>query len=194
MKKILFFLLLLFCIPVSIFGINGDGSIGSPYNGPLTSNMTWSGTVYVNGDVTVDGYTLTISPGAIIVFRATGTDIIITGTGVLTSSGTAASRIRFTADFNNNGIYGEAGERWGHIVFWKMSLTAGSSILNYCTIEFGDVSGTSNTTTYGGGILVSSFSLVTISNCIIINNKATHGGGIMAFKDGSIHRQVLQLQ
>ena len=147
--------------------------------------MTWSGTVYVNGDVTVDGFTLTISPGAIIVFLTSGSDIIITGTGVLTASGSAASMIRFTADFNNNGIYGETGERWGHIVFWNMSVSATSSILDYCIIEYGDVSGTSNTTTYGGGVFIRSFSLVTISNCIIRNNKATHGGGIMALKDGT---------
>jgi hypothetical protein len=185
MKKILFFLLLLFCIPFSTFGITGNGSFGSPYSGPLTTDMTWSGTVYVNGDVTVNGFTLTISPDAIIVFLASGADLIITGTGILTASGSAANIIRFTADFNNNGIYGETGERWGHIVFWNMSATAGSSILYYCTIEFGDVSGTSNTTTYGGGIFIRSFSLVTIDHCLISNNKATHGGGIMALKDGS---------
>ncbi len=72
MKKILFFLLLLPCISMQLFAITGDGSYGSPYNGSLTANMTWSGTVYVNGDVTVDGYTLTISPGAIIVFLTSG--------------------------------------------------------------------------------------------------------------------------
>jgi hypothetical protein len=53
MKKILLSLLILLCIPFSIFGINGDGSFATPYNGPLTANMTWSGTVYVNGDVTL---------------------------------------------------------------------------------------------------------------------------------------------
>ena len=78
MKKIFFFLLLLFCIPFSIFGITGLGTFASPYSGPLTSNMTWTGTVYVNGDVTVDGFTLTISPGAIIVFLTPGADLIIT--------------------------------------------------------------------------------------------------------------------
>jgi hypothetical protein len=185
MKKILFFLLVLFCIPFSIYGINGNGSFASPYNGPLTSDMNWSGTVYVDGDVTVNGFTLTISPGATIIFIAAGSDLIITGTGVLTASGSGSSNIRFTADFNNNGIYGETGERWGHIVFWNMNVAAGSSLLNYCIIEYGDVSSLSNTTSYGGGIFIRSFSLVTISNCIIINNKATHGGGIMALKDGA---------
>jgi hypothetical protein len=175
MKKILFFLLLLFCIPFSIFGINGNGTIGSPYNGPLTANMTWSGTVYVNGDVTVNGFTLTISPGAIIIFLATGSDIIITGTGVLTAAGTAASMIRFTADFNNNGIYGETGERWGHISFQNMGV-AGPSLISNCIVEYGSKIG-SGIDGYGGGIQAQ-FSSLTIENCIIRYNTAIIGGGI----------------
>src|ERR1035437_7494933 len=179
MKKILFFLLLLFCIPFSIFGITGDGSLGSPYNGPLTTNMTWTGTVYVNGDVTVDGFTLTISPGAIIVFLASGSDIIITGTGVLTASGSAGNMIRFTADFNNNGIYGETGERWGHISFQDMTTGFSTqSSINYCIVEFGEKNaGPFNFESAGGGIHTT-YSNLTISNSIIRNNFAGYGGGI----------------
>jgi hypothetical protein len=179
MKKILFFLLLLFCIPFSIFGINGAGTFASPYNGPLTTNMTWSGTVYVNGDVTVDGFTLTISPGAIIVFLASGTDIIITGSGVLTASGSAGNMIRFTADFNNNGIYGEAGEKWGHISFQNM--TPGfttPSIINYCIIEFGQKNSSPFNFESAGGGIQTTYSFLTISNSTIRNNYAGYGGGI----------------
>jgi hypothetical protein len=117
MKKIIYFLLVLFCIPFQILAISGDGSYTTPYSGALTTNMNWSGTVYVNGDVTVDGYTLTISPGAIIVFLTPGSDIIITGTGVLTADGTNSSMIRFTADSDNSGTFGGTGETWGHISF-----------------------------------------------------------------------------
>ena len=179
MKKILFFLLLLFCIPFSIFGINGNGTFGSPYNGPLTTNMTWSGKVFVNGDITVNSYTLTISPGAIIVFLATGSDIIITGTGVLTASGSSASMIRFTADFNNNGIYGETGERWGHISFQNM--TSGfttQSIINYCIVEFGQKSSSPWNYESSGGGIQTTYTYLTISNSIIRNNYAGWGGGI----------------
>lgn len=180
MKKTIFFLLLLFCIPFSIFGITGDGSFGSPYSGPLTTNMTWSGTVYVNGDVTVDGFTLTISPGAIIVFLTTGSDIIITGTGVLTASGSVGSMIRFTADFNNNGIYGESGEKWGHISFQNMTAGfTGASIINYCIVEYGQKnSALFNVESQGGGIQTT-YTYLTISNSIIRNNNAGFGGGIM---------------
>ena len=179
MKKKLFFLVLLFCIPFTIFGINGNGSFATPYSGYLISDMTWSGKVYVNGSVTVNGFTLTISPGATIVFLASGSNLIITGNGVLNASGSSSSMIRFTADFNNNGIYGETGERWGHISFQNM--TAGftaQSIINYCIIEFGqkgsDVFGFE---TAGGGIQTA-YTYLTISNSVIRNNFAGWGGGI----------------
>ena len=181
MKKILFFLLLLFCISFSTFGITGVGSIGSPYSGPLISDMTWGGTVYVNGDVTVDGFMLTISPGAIIIFLASGSDIIITGTGVLTASGgPGTNMIRFTADFNVNGTYGEPGERWGHISFQNM--TAGfttPSIIDHCIVEFGQKNSTPFNFESSGGGIHTSFSYLTISNSIIRNNYAGWGGGIL---------------
>jgi hypothetical protein len=183
MKKIFLSLLVVLCIPFSIFGINGNGTFGSPYNGPLTSNMTWNGTVYINGNVSVNGFTLTISPGAIIVFLASGSNLITTGNGVLNASGLSSSMIRFTADFNNNGIYGEPGERWGHISFESMG-SAGASLINNCIIEYGDVSNTSLPNQYGGGIHTS-FTNLTISNCIIRNNKAGWGGGIFVNKNAS---------
>src|ERR1035437_310815 len=171
MKKILFFLLLLFCIPFSIFGITGDGSFGSPYSGPLTTNMTWSGTVYVNGDVTVDGFTLTISPGAIIIFLATGADLIITGRGQLNANGTALSQITFTKGTGNSS--------WGHISFQNMTAGfTGASIINYCIVEYGQKSSSpSNIEGYGGGIHAA-FTFLTISNSIVRNNYAGWGGGI----------------
>ena len=138
MKKLLFFSLLTFCIPFTIFGINGLGTYVSPYNGLLTSNMNWNGTVYLNGDVTVNGFTLNIAAGSTIVSLLPGTNIIITGTGVLNASGTNTSMIRFTADSDDSGTYGGTGETWGHISFQNM--TAGftsPSVINYCIIEFG---------------------------------------------------------
>ncbi len=52
-----------------------------------------------------------------IIFISEGADLIITGTGQLNASGTSGSKITFTADDDNDGNYGETGERWGHIVF-----------------------------------------------------------------------------
>jgi len=179
MKKILFFLLLLFCIPFTSFAINGDGSFATPYNGPLTANMTWSGTVYVNGDVTVDGYTLTISPGAIIVFLIPGSDLIITGTGILTADGTSGSMIRFTADSDNSGTFGGSGETWGHISFQNM--TPGfttPSIIDNCIIEFGQKNSSPPNFESAGGGIQTAYTYLTISNSIIRNNYAGWGGGI----------------
>ena len=137
MKKILFFLLLSFCIPYSIFGINGNGTYASPFNGSLTSNMNWGGTIYVNGDVVVPDFTLTISTGSTVIFVSAGANLIITGNGVLYASGGSGSNmIRFTADFNNNGVFGESGETWGHISFQNMTTTS-PSVINYCVIEYG---------------------------------------------------------
>jgi hypothetical protein len=184
MKKILFFLLVLFCIPFPIFGINGLGTFASPYNGPLTSDMNWTGTVYINGDVTVDGFTLTISSGTIVVFVASGSNIIITGTGVLTASGSAASMIRFTADFNNNGIYGEPGETWGHISFQNMSTGFTSpSTINYCIIEFGQKDSSPFGVESAGGGILTTYTYLTISNSIIRNNYAGFGGGIIVYSN-----------
>lgn len=179
MNKIIYFSLLLFCIPLQIFAIDGNGSYGSPYNGSLTTDMTWSGTVYVNGDVTVNGYTLTISPGAVIVFLTPGTDIIITGAGVLTADGTSSSTIRFTADSDNSGTFGELGETWGHISFQDMnSGFTTPSIINYCIIEYGQKNSSPFNFESAGGGIQTAYTYLTISNSIIRNNYAGWGGGI----------------
>ncbi len=180
MKKIAYFLLLFLCITSNVRAINGNGSYGFPYNGSLTANMTWSGVVYVNDDIIINGYTLTIIQGSIIVFLTSGTDIIVTGTGILSASGGAgANMIRFSADFNNNGNFGETGERWGHISFQNMAagFTAPSTI-NYCIIEFGQKNSSPfNFEAAGGGIQIA-YSHLTVSNSIIRNNYAGWGGGI----------------
>ena len=135
--------------------LTGDGSFASPWSGTLAGDATWSGTKYIDGDIIVDNEKLTISPGAVIIFTTEGADLIITGTGQLEASGTAENMILFTADGNNDGNYGESGERWGHISFQSMG-SAGTSIIDHCIIEFGDVSSTSllpaNPGQYGGAI------------------------------------------
>jgi hypothetical protein len=180
MKKILFFLLLSFCIPYSIFGINGSGTYASPFYGPLTSNMNWGGTVYVNGDVVISDFTLTISTGTTVRFVSAGANIIITGNGVLIASGGSGSNmIRFTADFNNNGFFGESGETWGHISFQNMNTGFTTpSIINYCIIEYGQKNPSPLNVDASGGGIYTEFSYLTISNSIIRNNYAGFGGGI----------------
>ena len=162
---------------------NGDGSYGNPWSGTLAGNTTWSGTKYINGDITIDNEKLTISAGAIIIFLSETADLIITGTGQIEAVGTSGSMIRFTSDDNNNGIYGETGERWGHISFESMG-AAGASVFDNCIIEYGDVSSFSNTDPHGGGggIFID-FNNVSITNCIIQHNKSQWGGGIFVHQN-----------
>jgi hypothetical protein len=179
MKKIIYFFLIFLCISFQVSAINGDGSYPSPYNGALTTDMVWTGTVYVNGDVTVDGYTLTVSAGSTIVFLSTSADLIITGTGVLSAVGSNVSMIRFTADSDNTGTFGGPGERWGHISFQNMtSGFATPSIIDFCIIEFGSKNSSPFNFESAGGGLQTTYSNLTISNSIIRNNYAGWGGGI----------------
>ncbi|GAH12124.1 unnamed protein product, partial [marine sediment metagenome] len=192
MMKKTYILLLVLLIPLAMFGqLSGDGTYSNPFSGTLEPidteapdypDTTWAGTVYINGDVTIDDEELMISSGTNIIFVAENADLIINGTGQLTADGTSGSMITFTADHDNDSNYGEdaadngAGdwdERWGHISFQSMG-AAGASIIDYCIIEFGDVSGSSLPNRYGGAIHTD-FSNLTISNCILRNNKAAWG-------------------
>ena len=97
--------------------------------------------------------------------------------------------ITFTADYDNDGNYGEPGERWGHISFQNM--TSGfttPSLINYCAIEFGNkVSGIINVEGAGGGIYTN-YSYLTISNSLIIrDNYADFGGGIFVYVSRGPH-------
>ncbi|MBN2863472.1 MAG: hypothetical protein JXN62_09945 [Bacteroidales bacterium] len=173
MKKIVIFILFVILPLLANSQLTGDGTYGNPWSGPLAGDATWSGTKYINGDIIVDNEKLTISPGAIIIFLAEGADLIISGTGQLEAEGTIENMIRFTADDNNNGNYGETGERWGHISFEG---STGNSIFDNCIIEYGLKNG-SGIEGYGGGIHINTSNL-TVSNSEIRNNKSTFGGGI----------------
>ena len=178
MKKLTFLILFLAIISGSVFGQifdTGDGSFANPYSGYLLEDATLSGTVYINGDITIDTYTLTISPGTKIIFTEVA-NIIVTSEGVLSANGGSGTNgILFTADYDNNGTYGETGERWGHISFEYMS-TSSPSVFNYCTIEYGT---SSIYQIYGGGISVIGFNQLSITNSIIRHNSALRGGGIL---------------
>jgi hypothetical protein len=163
--------------------LTGDGTYSNPWKGTLAGDQTWNGTKYINGDVIVDNEKLTIIPGTIIIFLSNSANLIITGTGQFEAAGTAENMIRFTADFDNNGVYGETGETWGHISFQNMG-DAGPSQMEYCIIEFGDVTtaGAADNPFRYGGAIHAAFDDLTISNCIIQHNKAKFGGAIFVNK------------
>jgi len=185
MKKILIILIIV-SLPVYLYAqLTGSGTYTDAWSGILDGDATWSGTKYINGDITVDNEKLTISAGAIIVFLSETADLIITGTGQIEADGTSGSMIRFTSDDDNDGNYGEAGERRGHISFQAMG-SAGSSLFDYCIIEYSDVTSFPNTNPQGaGGGLHINFDDVTVTNCTFQNNRSQWGGGIFVFSDRS---------
>ena|GEM_PF-391640 len=183
-KTLLVFLVIL----ISVSGYSqftGLGTFASPYSGgTLKTNQTWlalSSPIYVSGDLTIGTTSvaghLTIEAGVTVVFISTGADLIITGLGQLTADGTPGNNIRFTADNNKNGIYGETGETWGHISFQSMG-SAGASSITFCIIEFGRKAGAINTLESVGGGLQVDFNNVTISDNTFRNNYALFGGAV----------------
>ncbi|HEX2920984.1 MAG TPA: choice-of-anchor Q domain-containing protein [Bacteroidales bacterium] len=169
MKRIILIILALLCNKM-VFGQfeNGDGSLGNPYSGTLTENYSLSGTVYINGDIFIDAFTLTIQPGTTINLISDDENqiypsIIVSQDGSISAIGTKANPILFTTQ----------SAFWGHIIF--ESGTTASSTLEYCIIEKGDA-----TTSYdtNGGAISCNFNGLTISNSILRDNSATNGGGI----------------
>jgi hypothetical protein len=164
MKKI--FLLFTIFFPVVLFAQpTGDGSLGNPYRGTITTPWTLSGDKYC-GDLTVSSGTFTISAGSTLRFGA-GNSLTISGTGVISAVGNSSNYITFTA----------SGTSWGHIYF-NTSASTNSQFSN-CIIEKGDARLLGDT--YGGGILVRSNNLI-ISNSIFQLNLAGYGAGV--FLDG----------
>jgi hypothetical protein len=185
MKKII---ILFFVLLISVSGYSqftGSGTSVSPYSGgTLKTNQLWSASnspIYVSGDLTVgtpvDAGHLTIEAGVTVRFVTPGADLIITGLGQLTSDGTSGNHIRFTADADNDGIYGETGETWGHISLQNMG-SAGASSITYSIIEFGRKDGALNTVESVGGGLFTDFNNITISDNTFQNNYALFGGAI----------------
>ncbi len=170
-----------FFLSISAFGqLSGDGTYSSPWSGTVSVNTFWDGTVYVSGDIAVDAGTLTIAPGATIIFLSESADLRITGTGGLWAEGTFGGAILFTSDDDNDGIYGESGERWGHISFES---STGTSVIKHCTVEYGYKSGP-GIEGYGGGIHVNT-DAVTITDCVIRDNYALWGGGLFVNQNRS---------
>jgi len=199
MKKSLFLIIsILFFTPVVIFSqFTGSGTFSDPYSGGILKNdLTWlasNSPIYVSGDLKVGTVTdaghLTIEAGVTMRFITVGADLIITGLGQLTADGTSGSPIRFTADTDKDGNYGETGETWGHLSFESMG-SAGSSSVTYCIFEYGKKNGAINTLESVGGGLHVDFNNIIISDCTFRYNYAFFGGGIFvnASRNPSISR------
>jgi len=185
MKKI-FTLFILLLSGTIAYGIDGEGTISNPYYGTISTTREWDPDDYTNGEIYVGTSTdndltigtgghLTILGGATIIFTQTTSDLIITGTGRITADADPGNVITFTRASGN--------DNWGHISFQSMG-SAGSSIFDFCIIEYGDVKNLSGASGYGGGIHTD-FSDLTVSNCLFRYNTAEWGGAIFVNKDES---------
>jgi len=184
MKRI-FSLVLLIGLVTNAIAQNGNGSSANPFWGTITGTARWStgdpnygSTVYVgtssNPDLTIDsnGH-LTIDPGITVVFTELSSDLIITGSGILTAVGTSADSIVFTK--------ASANSHWGHITFetpGSGTPISGTGSFAYCRVEYGyAVTSGTDPSNAGGGIQVNATD-VTIDNCLFKNNYSNFGGAV----------------
>ena len=105
--------------------INAYKALANYWRGTITVNITWSDSVTVYGDVTVnDGVTLTIEPGTVVKFNS-GKKLRVYGT--LIAEGTSADHITFTRIGTSGSWYG--------IRFENSSVDA-DCIIKYADIEY----------------------------------------------------------
>ena len=127
----------------------------SECGGTITTNVTWSGAIFITTNVTVNsGATLTISPGTTVAF-ANGTGLTVNG-NLIAVSDDPNKRISFTS----NSVPLTAGS-WNGIT---INASANASTLRRCDVKYAadgiDILYTGNTNN------------VTIDKCKITNNSA----------------------
>lgn len=146
------------------------------FEGTITNDTTWSGTVNLTGDVVVAGGVLTISPGAVIKAvkkdQADSTDnlagdgrvgIRVTGSGAIQAVGTQQNIITFTSAEASPA----KGDWWGVEL---MYLTNDSlSLFKYCHLEYGfrAFTASSQEQSWGDTLSWQQPSDLTIDNCVM---------------------------
>ena len=144
-------------------------------SGIITTNTTWTqDTVYLTGDVFVaNNVTLTVKAGTkVIALGRYKLDI----KGALYAVGQPNKFIKFSAIDTTNHFDTTSLSGWKGLHFERIKTNNDSSILQYCTVEFGRAVGLTYQERYGGGILIDSFSKLRIQNCQIVDNLAVVGG------------------
>lgn len=144
-------------------------------SGPITLPETWSGTVYLSDDVTITSV-VTINVGTRILYKGNDVKLIVDGSGSIVANGTSGNEILFSADDDEDGNYGENGERGLKLKFYPTSGSKGSSSFGYCIFEYIDCSLVTGGDAYGS--LDACGGTITISNSIIRNSKSDYGGAI----------------
>ena len=146
---------------------------------PGNVSGTWKfiGSPYlVQGDITVPtDSTLTVAPGVRVVFQGHYALYI---QGRLLAIGTATDPISFTVN-DTTGFSNSDTTRggWNGIRLINTPAWNDSTILSYCSLEYGKAVGPGWPSNTGGAISIGNFSKVRISNCLVAHNMA--GGSLL---------------
>ncbi|MFA4852421.1 MAG: right-handed parallel beta-helix repeat-containing protein [Bacteroidales bacterium] len=137
--------------------------------GNVSGTWTFAGSPYlIQGAIMIpNDSTLTIEPGVTVNFQGCYKLYLL---GRLLAIGIIADTITFTAANITNG--------WKGIRFDNTTNNNDTSKIYYCKFKYGKATG-SVPDTYGGALYFSNFSKCVISNCLISNNTASSGGGIL---------------
>lgn len=133
--------------------------------GNVSGCWTPSGSPYdIQGSIMIPAdSTLIIQAGVTISFQGHYKFLVL---GRLLALGTEVSNILFTADSPTTGWYG--------LRFNNTSSANDSSIIDYCTIQYGRAT---DPEPWGGGIEFHNFSKARVSHCLLTNNYAAISGG-----------------
>ena len=145
--------------------VTSDAPLVDGIYGAISSNTTWSGTVNITGDITVnDGVTLTIDSGTNIVFYG---HYEIDVDGNIEANGTSGNNILFTA----NGSL-----TWNRIEYFNTSSYNDDSYFDYCIFEKSHADGVDHEGE-GGAVFIWNYDDVSFNNCIFRDNIANEDGG-----------------
>jgi hypothetical protein len=189
MKKLLLLSLILTALVGVTSAQSGSGTLADPYYGTISTDVTWDlagfpgGIVYVGtsgtpeatySDLTINsGGHLTISGGITVVFQMSTSDLIVTGSGILTATGTSDAHVAFTK--------GSSVSHWGHISFETPGTSTpitGTGSFSYCDISYGYVNGVFPNPNSAGGAIQVNAPDVTIDHCTFTGNYAIFGGAV----------------
>ncbi len=173
MKKIKFnLLIILFIFHLIIFSqtiIPG---------GDVSGTWTKENSPYlIEGEITIpDRFQLTIEPGVLIEFQG---HYKFNVQGKIQAIGELSDTITFTINDTTNFSNMEIPDGGWHGLRFHNEFTTDTSMLTFCKLEFGKAIGNQDDNNRGGAIWASDYSVLLISNCLIINNRSkTDGGGM----------------
>ena len=195
---------------------NNSGSNGINLNGTMNADQTLlsDGLPYLISYFTIpEGKTLTVSPGAVIKFLSTGSQLVVSGN--LNAEGTSDKQIYFTS-INDNEVGGATGTGTPKPADWdKINISSTGKVnLKYSVVRFGgfaccwtpmiraniynnggtlNISNSAVSLSDGNGIEHSGGTTSAIENTIANNSGSgisARGGGSLSFTDNTFSGNV----